>query len=94
MRLERRLPALSSLRGQSPAQETSKHLDQIDAQDAAIARIDKEVDGNVEPFRVALEMLNGIPGVSSLSAEVISRPLTRNLGRRSRRGNERLDKFS
>ena len=47
------------------------HLDQIDAQDAAIARIDKEVDGNVEPFRVALEMLNGIPGVSSLSAEVI-----------------------
>jgi transposase len=47
------------------------HLDQIDAQDAAIARVDKEVDGNVEPFRVALEMLNGIPGVSSLSAEVI-----------------------
>src|SRR5258708_1281191 len=47
------------------------HLDQIDAQDAAIARIDKEVDGHVEPFRVALEMLNGIPGVSSLSAEVI-----------------------
>src|SRR6202041_230634 len=47
------------------------HLDQIDAQDAAIARIDKEVDGNVEPFRVALEMLNGIPGVSSLSAEGI-----------------------
>src|SRR3984893_4865471 len=47
------------------------HLDQIDAQDAAIARINKEVDGNVEPFRVALEMLNGIPGVSSLSAEVI-----------------------
>jgi len=26
------------------------HLDQIDAQDAAIARIDKEVDGNVELF--------------------------------------------
>jgi transposase len=47
------------------------HLDQIDAQDAAMARIDKEVDGNVEPFRVALEMLNGIPGVSSSSSEVI-----------------------
>lgn len=43
------------------------HLDQIDAQDAAIVRIDKEVDGNVEPFRVAFEMLNGIPGVSSSS---------------------------
>jgi transposase len=47
------------------------HLDQIDAQDAATARIDKEVAGNVEPFRIALEMLNGIPGLSSLSAEVI-----------------------
>ncbi len=47
------------------------HMDQIDAHDAAIACIDKEVDGNVEPFRVAIEMLNAIPGVSSLSAEVI-----------------------
>jgi transposase len=26
------------------------HLDQIDAQDTAIARIDKQVDGNVELF--------------------------------------------
>jgi transposase len=34
-------------------------------------RANKEVDGNVEPFRVAIEMLNRIPGVSSLSAEVI-----------------------
>jgi hypothetical protein len=32
-------------------------------------RANKEVDGNVEPFRVAIEMLNRIPGVSSLSAE-------------------------
>lgn len=47
------------------------HLDHLDAVDAAIARIDKEVDGNVEPFRAAVEMLSGIPGVSSLSAEVI-----------------------
>ena len=36
------------------------HLDQIDAQDAAMARIDKEVDGNVEPFRVALDVSAGI----------------------------------
>jgi hypothetical protein len=35
------------------------------------AGVVQQVDGNVEPFRVALEMLNGIPGVSSLSAEVI-----------------------
>jgi transposase len=47
------------------------HLDQIDAFDATIAAIDKEVDGNVEPFRVAIEMLSGIPGVGDLSAAVI-----------------------
>jgi transposase len=47
------------------------HLDQIDAFDATIAAIDKEVDGNVEPFRVAIEMLSAIPGVGDLSATVI-----------------------
>jgi len=47
------------------------HLDHLDAVNAAIARIDKEVDANVEPFRVAVEMLTTIPGVSSLAAEVI-----------------------
>ena len=48
------------------------HLDQLDAVNAAIARIDKEVDANVEPFRAAIEMLTTIPGVSSLAAEVIA----------------------
>jgi transposase len=47
------------------------HLEHLDAVNAAIARIDKEVDGNVEPFRVAIEMLTTIPGVSSLAAEVM-----------------------
>jgi transposase len=47
------------------------HLDQVDAVDAAIARIDKEIDGNVEPFRAAIKMLSTIPGISTLSAEVI-----------------------
>jgi transposase len=47
------------------------HLDQIDAIDAAVARIDKEVGDNVEPFRVAIEMLSAIPGVGGLSATVI-----------------------
>ncbi len=47
------------------------HLDHLDAVDAAIARIDKEVEGQLEPFRTAVERLSGIPGVSSLSAEVI-----------------------
>jgi transposase len=47
------------------------HLDHLDAVDAAIARIDKEVDSQVEPFRAAVEMLSAIPGLSSLSAEVV-----------------------
>jgi transposase len=47
------------------------HLDHLKAVDAAIACIDQEVDGNVEPFRVAIKMLSTIPGISSLSAEVI-----------------------
>jgi transposase len=47
------------------------HLDQIDAFDATIARIDEEVSANVEPFRVAMEMISAIPGVGDLSAAVI-----------------------
>ena len=47
------------------------HLDQIDALDAALACIDEEVGANVEPFRTAVEMLSTIPGISTLSAEVI-----------------------
>jgi len=43
------------------------HLDQIDALDTAIARIDKEVDTNVEPFRAAIELLSAIPVISALS---------------------------
>lgn len=64
----------ASLRGRVTAHHRfllRLHLDQLDALDAAIARIDQEVDGNVEPFRVAIEMLATIPGVSNLSAEVI-----------------------
>lgn len=47
------------------------HLNHLDALNCAIADIDKEVDANLEPFRVAVEMLTTIPGVSSLAAEVI-----------------------
>ena len=64
----------ASLRGRVTAHHRFMlrlHLDQFDALDAAIARIDKKVDSNVEPFRVAIEMLATIPGVSNLSAEVI-----------------------
>jgi transposase len=47
------------------------HLDHVDAVDASLARIDKEVDSQVEPFRVATEMLSAIPGLSGLSAQII-----------------------
>ena len=47
------------------------HLDQIDAIDAAIQSIDKEVDGNIEPFRAAAELLTEIPGISQLAARVV-----------------------
>jgi transposase len=47
------------------------HLDQIDAIDAAIQSIDKEVDGNVEPFRAATELLTEIPGIGPLAARVV-----------------------
>jgi len=47
------------------------HLNHLDALDAAITRIDQEVDGHIEPFRAAIEMLSTIPGVSSLSAQVL-----------------------
>jgi transposase len=47
------------------------HLNHLDALNTTIADIDKEVDANVEPFRIAVEMLATIPGVSSLAAEVM-----------------------
>jgi transposase len=47
------------------------HLRQIDAIEAAIAEIDREVDARIEPFRKAVELLSSIPGVSELSARVI-----------------------
>jgi transposase len=47
------------------------HLNHLNALNTTIADIDKEVDANVEPFRVAIEMLTTIPGVSSLAAEVM-----------------------
>jgi transposase len=47
------------------------HLDQIDAFDAALARIDEEVSANVEPFRAAIELLTTIPGINALSAQVL-----------------------
>jgi transposase len=47
------------------------HLDQIDGLDRAIAKVDEEVDRVVEPFRICVEQLTSIPGVSDVVAQVI-----------------------
>lgn len=47
------------------------HLQHIEALDEIITSIDKEVQSHLEPFRLAIEQLSTIPGVSSLSAAVI-----------------------
>ena len=63
------------------------HLDHLDAVDAAIARIDKEVDGNVEPFRTAVQMLSDIPGISNLSAQMILSEIGTDMSRFETDGN-------
>ncbi len=48
------------------------HLKQIDALDAAVAEIDREVNDSLEPFRTSVQLLSTIPGISQLSAAVIT----------------------
>jgi transposase len=47
------------------------HLGQIDALDAAVARIDREVEAHLAPFRAAVGLLTSIPGIGELAAQVI-----------------------
>ena len=47
------------------------HLDQIDALDAAIAKIDQEVEAGIAPFRTAVEQVGSVPGVKNLAAQQI-----------------------
>jgi transposase len=47
------------------------HLGQIDAIDAAIAEIDREVEAGIAPFRTAVEQVSTVPGVKSLAAQTI-----------------------
>ena len=44
------------------------HLDQIDGIDAAIAKIDREVEAAIAPFRTAVEQVISVPGVKTLAA--------------------------
>ena len=57
------------------------HLDHMTALEEAIARIDKEVEANVEPFRTAIQILSTVPGISQLSAEVIVAEIGTDMGR-------------
>jgi transposase len=47
------------------------HLDQIDGLDAAVARIDQEVEAHLAPFRAAVGLLTSVPGIGELAAQVI-----------------------
>ena len=57
------------------------HLRQIDALDAALADIDKEVDRGLDPFREAVKLLRSIPGVSELTAQIIVSEIGTDMGR-------------
>jgi transposase len=43
------------------------HLDQIDGLNAAIAKIDREVEAAIAPFRTAVEQVSSVPGVKNLA---------------------------
>lgn len=47
------------------------HLRQIDALDAAIAAIDRQVEADITSFRTAVKRLTSIPGVKALAAQVV-----------------------
>src|SRR5262245_8390038 len=47
------------------------HMQQINAIEAGIAQLDREVDAGLTCFRDAVERLSTIPGISQLSAQVI-----------------------
>jgi transposase len=57
------------------------HLDQVDALDAAIGRIDREVEEQLAPFRAAVALLTSIPGVGALAARVIVAEIGLDMGR-------------
>src|SRR3954453_4052451 len=57
------------------------HLDQVDALDAAVARVDREVEGHLAPFRAAADLLTSIPGVGALAARVIVAEIGLDMGR-------------
>jgi transposase len=57
------------------------HLQQVDALDAAVARIDERVAAELSPFRTAVRLLSTIPGVGELGARVITAEIGLDMGR-------------
>jgi transposase len=47
------------------------HLKQIDNLDEAIAAIDSQIEANLAPFRIAVDLVSTAPGIASLSARAI-----------------------
>jgi len=47
------------------------HLNQIDALDASIVMIDKQVEAGIAPFRAAVGQVMTIPGIRDIGAQVI-----------------------
>jgi transposase len=47
------------------------HLGHIDALDAAVAELDREVEAAIAPFRTAVEQVTTAPGVKALAARTI-----------------------
>jgi transposase len=47
------------------------HLGHIDALDAAIAELDREVEAAIAPFRTAVQQVTTTPGIKSLAARTI-----------------------
>src|SRR4051794_13747418 len=66
------------------------HLDQVDALDAAIARVDREVEERLAPFRAAVDLLTSIPRVRPLPAPGVVAAIGLDHGRLPRPGPPRL----
>lgn len=69
-----RTELLEALRGKVTAHHRFMlrlHLGHVDALDAAIAAIEKEVGLGLQPFRQAARLLSTMPGISDISSHVI-----------------------
>ena len=47
------------------------HLQEIDGLDASVGALDREIEANLAPFCVAVDIVSTHPGISKLSAEAI-----------------------